>query len=158
MMSFLSFILLVLGLILILIEFFVPGAIIGILGGILVLASIVNFATTTSSVLAIIFFFIGAVISVYLIIRFAIWRIVKAKPNHSIFLSQDQEGYFASSFDASAIGKEGIVVSDLKPGGYILVDGKQHQALSTSGYISKGSRVQVISGQEESLLVIKKQD
>lgn len=147
------FILLALGLLLIFFEFYLPGAILGILGSLLLIASVILFASQTSSILAMILFFIGVIISVTLLIRFALWRIVTAKPSKSIYLHKDQEGYQASSYDESAIGKKGIVLSDLKPGGHILIDGKQQQALSVEGYISKGTEVIVISGQEESLLV-----
>lgn len=63
------------------------------------------------------------------------------------------EGYVASKFDAAAIGKHGTVLTDLRPGGYILVDGEKHQAISIEGYIFRGSEVEVIGGQEESLMV-----
>ena len=125
----------------------------GILGGISILISIILFASQNNSPIAITLFVVGAAISIVLLIRFALWRIVKAKPEHSIYLHRDQEGYQASEFDATAIGKTGVVLSDLKPGGYILIEGKQHQAISITGYITKGGHVVVLSGQEESLLV-----
>lgn len=147
------FLLLFIGLLLILIEFYIPGAIMGVLGSIFVLVSILLFASQTNSLLAIVFFVLGTLVCVGLLIRFALWRIVRAKPEYSIYLNKDQEGYQASSFDREAIGKTGVVLSDLKPGGYILIDGKQHQAISLTGYISKGELVEVVSGQEESLIV-----
>lgn len=147
------FFLLLLGLFLILVEFYIPGAIIGIIGSTFVLASIIMFASETSSIIYLIIFVIAAAVSIGLIIKFALWRIVHAKPNRSIYSGQDQEGYQASSYDPNAIGKVGVVLSDLKPGGYILIDGKQEQALSISGYIPKGEEVIVVSGQEESLIV-----
>lgn len=147
------FLLLLLGFLLIFFEFYLPGAILGILGSILVVVSVVLFAYQTSSVIAVILFVVGTVAAIVFLIRFALWRIVRAKPERSIYLHKDQEGYQASSYDATAIGKTGIVLSDLKPGGHILIDGKQHQALSIVGYIPKGAEVVVISGQEESLLV-----
>lgn len=152
------FVLLVLGLLLILLEFYVPGAVMGVMGGIAILASILLFAQT-HSLGAVILFILAAIVCIVFLIRFALWRIVKAKPGQSIYLHEDQEGYVASSYDASAIGKAGTVLSDLKPGGYILVDGKQHQAISIAGYIPRGEKVVVISGQEESLIVksIKKE-
>lgn len=146
------FILLILGLLLILFEFYLPGAVIGIIGGAIILISIILFAQTHSWI-ALLFFILAAIICVGLLIRFALWRIVQAKPEHSIYLHGDQEGYQASSFDATAIGKIGIVLSDLKPGGYITIDGKQHQAISITGYIPKDEQVIVLSGQEESLIV-----
>lgn len=147
------FILLFLGLILILIEFFVPGAVIGIIGSLFILASIAMFASQSASIIETTFFIIGAIICVGLLIRFALWRIVHAKPESSIYSDDSQEGYQASQYDKDAIGKIGIVSSDLKPGGYISIEGKQHQAISISGYIPKGVQVIVISGQEESLIV-----
>lgn len=148
-----SFFLLALGLLLILFEFYLPGAVMGILGGLLVVASIVLFASQSTSIIATTIFVLGAATCIIFLIRFALRRIVKAKPDYSIYLHKDQEGYQASSYDHTAIGKTGIVLSDLKPGGYILIEGKQYQALSVSGYLSKGTEVVVISGQEESLMV-----
>ncbi|MBA3721697.1 MAG: NfeD family protein [Parachlamydiaceae bacterium] len=148
-----SFLLLFIGLLLILIEFYIPGAIIGIIGSFFVLASIIVFVSQSASILEIILFVVGVVISLLCIVRFALWRIVKAKPGYSIYSDGNQEGFQASRYDAAAIGKKGIVLSDLKPGGYILIDGQQHQAISQAGYISKGSEVIVLSGQEESLIV-----
>ncbi len=147
------FLLVLLGLFLILAEFYIPGAIMGILGGISILAGIILFASESSSLLATALFVIGSTISVGLLIRFALWRIVHAKPQYSIYSDHAQEGYVASSYDKSAIGKTGVVLADLKPGGYILIEGQQYPAISISGYISKGEHVLVISGQEQSLLV-----
>lgn len=143
----------ILGLILIFLEFYLPGAIMGIAGGLLVFLSVILYASKSASPLATTAFFLGVVASVILLIRFAIWRIKSAKPDYSIYSDKDQEGYVASGYDKSAIGKTGVVLSDLKPGGYILIEGKQHQALSQSGYIVKGSKVVVVAGEGESLIV-----
>lgn len=147
------FLLLLIGLLLILVEFYLPGAVIGIIGSIMVLASIILFAFQTTSIWALVLYVIGTAVCIGLIIKFALWRIVNTKSGFSIYSSQDQEGYQASTYDPTAIGKKGVVLSDLKPGGYIIVEGKQHQALSIEGYIPKGSEVVVLSGQEESLIV-----
>lgn len=148
-----SFVLLAIGLLLIVLEFYLPGAVMGILGGVCVLASVVVFASQSNSLLAVIIFIVCVAITIGLLIKFTLRRIVSAKPGYSIYSSSDQEGYQASTFDASAIGKVGTVLSDLKPGGYILIEGQQHQAISITGYIPKGEEVIVISGQEESLIV-----
>jgi len=148
-------ILLIIGLLLILAEFYLPGAVMGILGGLSVLASIVFFAMENGSLFWISLYVVGVCIAVGLLIKFAIWRIPRARPNDSIYLSGDQAGYKASHFDKSVIGKKGVVVTDLKPGGHILVDGKRLQAISQNGYLVKGTEVIVLGGQEESLYVKK---
>ena len=141
------------GLFLIYLEFFLPGWILGVLGATLVIISLFSYIANSLYVLGAILYFLGSIAAVALVIRFALWRIRTAPPEYSIYSNQDQEGYVASVFDKEAIGKEATVLSDLKPGGYVVIDGKQHQAISQEGYISKGSKVLVIAGQEESLIV-----
>ncbi|MGA8165567.1 MAG: NfeD family protein [Waddliaceae bacterium] len=141
------------GLFMIFLEFYLPGGIMGTIGTIVVLASIVVFALQSQSPLGILLYTIGTVVSVIVLFKFALWKIRHARPERSIYAEGDQEGYSASAYDKSTIGKIGIVHSDLKPGGHILVDGKQHGAISTSGYISKGEQVIVTGGEGESLIV-----
>ncbi|MBA2728396.1 MAG: serine protease [Parachlamydiaceae bacterium] len=147
------FILLVIGLLLVFLEFFVPGAVFGILGGIAIAASLVFFAMENHSPWEVLLYFTTVVVLLVYLVKFALWRIRKTNSKHSLYSDADQEGFVASSFDHSAIGKHGTVLTDLKPGGYILVGDKKYQAISLSGYLSRGSEVEVIDGQEESLLV-----
>lgn len=147
------YILLVLGYLLIFLEFYLPGAVMGVTGGLLLFASIIFFAMQSNSMAAILLYIIGTIAGVAILIKFALWRIINAKPGYSIYSDDDQAGFQASEFDESAIGKKGIVVTDLKPGGHILIEGKRMQAISQSGYITKGTEVIVVGGQEESLIV-----
>lgn len=147
------FLFLILGLLSILIEFFLPGVVMGVIGSILVITSVVLFAMKATSPWWVFLYVVGVSIIIGYLIKFALWRIRTAKPNRSIYLESDQTGFQASSFDSSLIGKSGIVVTDLKPGGHILVEGKRLQALSQSGYLTKGTEVIILGGQEESLIV-----
>lgn len=147
------FILLLIGLLLIFLEFYIPGAIMGIIGGIMVLTSLILFAYASDSPIYVALYTILTLAALVGLVRFALWRIPRARQGFSIYSGKDQEGYIASTYDRSAIGKRGVVLSDLKPGGYILIDNQQHQAISNAGYLVKGTEVIVISGQEESLIV-----
>jgi membrane-bound ClpP family serine protease len=153
------FILLALGLLFVAFEFYLPGAILGVIGGALLFFSVILFARDSASPTAILLFVMAVFAGLAATVRIVLKRIISAKPEYSICSDDDQEGFQASSYDVDAIGKVGVVLSDLKPGGYILIDGVRHQALSTSTYISMGESVVVISGQEESLIVkpIKKE-
>ncbi|MBA3603134.1 MAG: serine protease [Parachlamydiaceae bacterium] len=148
-----AFLLLLFGMLLIFIEFFLPGAVMGTIGTLLVLASIYLFASETDSGLALVAYIGAVIIALIYLVKIAIWRMQKTSPQHTICSNASQDGYVASSFDESAVGKKGVVLSDLKPGGYILVDGRKEQAISVSGYIAQNLEVEVIGGQEESLLV-----
>ncbi len=148
-----ALILLLIGFLLIFIEFYLPGAIMGITGGILVFTALMMFVMENNSPLLIFLAVFGVVISLVLIVKFAIWRIRTAKPDHSIYSASNQEGFQACSYDSSMIGKVGVVVTDLKPGGHILIEGQRLQAISQNNYLVKGTEVLVVGGQEQSLVV-----
>lgn len=147
------YLLLLVGLFLIFIEFYLPGAILGTLGGVLMVASYIALIQRGASATEFLLFLVGSLVALYGLIRFAIWKIPRAKKGRGIYLAGDQEGYVASSFDQNAIGREGTVLTDLKPGGFILIEGKPHPAISLSGYIEKGEKIKVLSGEGESLIV-----
>lgn len=147
------YLLLIIGLLLIFIEFYLPGAIMGIIGSVMIIASLVVFVSESSSPIYIVLYMIGVAFCIGLLIKFALWRIVHTKEDRSIYSDDAQVGFKASHYDKQAIGKKGVVLSDLKPGGYVLIDGEQHGAISVSGYLPKGTPIIAIGGQEESLIV-----
>jgi membrane-bound serine protease (ClpP class) len=148
-----AFLFLIFGLFFIVLEFYLPGAIMATIGAIMLIASVLLFAATSESIFVDLLYLIAVLGLVALVIKYVLKIIPRASSRFNIYLKEDQEGYYASQFDKTAIGKVGIVVTDLKPGGYISIDGKKHQAISQSGYISSGEQVLVIGGREESLIV-----
>ncbi|MDR3625153.1 MAG: NfeD family protein [Chlamydiales bacterium] len=152
----LSSVVALIGIFLIYVEFYLPGAVLGILGACLMLFSVVYFAINNTFVETL-FFFLGSCILLGLVVKLAIARIRKSKEGVGIYLGKDQAGYSASGFSKDAIGKIATTLSDLKPAGHILVDGKKWQALSVSGYIESGKKVKVIGG-EGSHLVVQSQN
>ena len=54
----------------------------------------------------------------------ALRRLERSDPNSGIYSTADQEGFKSQDFDSDAIGKVGVVHSDLKPSGHITVEGK----------------------------------
>ncbi len=142
------------GLIMIFLEFYLPGAILGTIGGILIVLSILLAADSDNLPFTVIYT-VAVVASVVALIKYALWQIPRGNQKDSIYSNDSQEGYYASSFDVDAIGKEGIVLSDLKPGGFIEIEGQQLSAISDSGYIAKGEKVKVLRGEGDSLIVTK---
>lgn len=148
-----SYIFWALGLLMLFFEFFLPGAIFAAIGILLLGLSAFFFISEATSIFSIATFLFFLLLSIFLVLKGAIYSIKRSKSSRSIYSDDSQEGFVASSFDLSAIGKRGTVLSDLKPGGYILIDGKRTQAISKSGYIASGCEVEVVSGQEETLIV-----
>ncbi len=54
---------------------------------------------------------------------------------------------------AEMVGKEGITLTDLKPSGFVEIDGKRVDAESEGSFIEKGTQVRVLSMRNLSLLV-----
>lgn len=144
-----------LGLLLIYFEFYLPGAILGTGGGILILISLFIFVQEFSPLWSFIFFIL-ILASLISVIKYALWKIPRTKKRASIYSDDAQNGFYASSYDLTAIGKDGIVISDLKPGGWINIDGKQHPAISESGYLTQDTIVVVLRGEGDSLIVRRK--
>jgi membrane-bound ClpP family serine protease len=147
------FILLGVGLLLIFLEFFLPGGIMGMLGALVVVGSIIVFAMQQDSLLLVLLYAAGSIALVVLLFRFALWRLRYGSGAKSFYSEDSQHGYTASTFDRSVIGKLGVVDTDLRPGGHVIVEEQRHTAISVSGYINKGEKVKVIGGQGESLTV-----
>lgn len=151
-----ALILLAVGLVFFLLEFYFPSGLMAVVGGVILLMSVVVLAIDTGSLVGTTLFVILTLVLLICLVGYMLKKIPRTKQSYSIYLDKDQEGYRASSFDSTMIGKTGVVDADLKPGGYILVDGERLQALSDMGYINKGELVEIIGGREESLIVKRK--
>jgi len=146
-----AIIFLVVGLIMIFFEFFLPGAVIGIAGGFFCITGLILFAVASPSIPLTIGVFVAMIVVLFLLGRFALKRIRTSK----IYLSTDQEGYRASSFASELIGKEGTVAANLKPAGHVSIEGKRYQAVSRMGYLDLGTKITVIGGEGGHLIVKK---
>lgn len=141
------------GLLLIYLEFFLPGSVLVISGGIILLVSILVFGLMNEGLSLILFVFaLGA--ALILTIKLALLQIKQSGKKGTIYLAQDQEGFRGATYPKEYVGKKGFVSNDLKPTGYIDVDGKVLSALSKRGYAEKGEEVEIIGG-EGSYLIVK---
>jgi len=147
-----SLILTLLGLALIFIEFFVPGGIIAIVGGLCVVFGITAFSLTSVSLLYKLIFFVSACGLTLGVCSFALF-LIKRLRKPSLYLNRDQGGFTAASFESELIGLQGIALSDLKPSGHIEIGGKRYQALSERLYLEKGTPVIVEGGRGAYLIV-----
>ncbi|MFA6916643.1 MAG: NfeD family protein [Parachlamydiales bacterium] len=147
------FILLALGLVLIFFEFFLPGAVLGIAGSLFVIASLLIFSYEASSAWVFALYFIFVLVLIYLLFKFALWRIRSTKKDNSFYLGTDQEGYKADVFNTAVVGKRGTATTDLRPAGRILVDGTTYQAISQGDFIPKDTQIIVTGGEGPTLIV-----
>ena len=138
---------LVISLVLIFSEFFLPGGIMGAIGAILFIISIILSFVHGSSLYEALIFAVIALFCLLSIIRIALARMKSGKGNKHMYHQDDQEGYIACEVDKTLIGKEGTAFTDLKPSGFISVQGERFQAISQGGYLEKGTSIVVINAE-----------
>ncbi|MBS0622209.1 MAG: serine protease [Verrucomicrobia bacterium] len=145
------------GLLLVLLEFVLPGGVVGAVGAVLVAVGLVLFGAFSPSP----FWTASVALGTLVLLSFAVFLILKrlrrSKKGGGIYLQDDQEGYYASSWAEELIGEEGEVVSPLRPSGHIELKGERYQAVSSIGYFDLGTKVIVIGGEGSHLIVKKKE-
>lgn len=141
------------GLILIFLEFFLPGAVMAIGGILLLLSSVLALHMENATGLELVGFILGLSGLVFLTIRLAICVLQSIKNKGTIVLQSDQEGFQASSVPVDVINCIGIADTDLGPSGHVIVNKQRFCAVSQDGYLDKGSCVKVIGSSGSSLVV-----
>jgi len=148
----LAIILSIMGLVLIYLEFFLPGGIFAIGGTLLLISSIFMLLIEKIQIIYFIIYTILLISFVFLIIKLALKKI---KTNKDIFLDSNQEGYRASIYRKDLIGEIGTAFTDLRPSGKIFINEIYYSATSKENFIEKGSEIQVIDGEGANLIVRK---
>jgi membrane-bound ClpP family serine protease len=141
---FITSVLVILGLILIALEvLFLPGLIVGILGGLLILIAMI-YSTLTIGIEAGIITIVFSLVSI--IILFISFKKLKVWDR---FVLKDEQKLSASGKlnynENEIIGKTGIALTDLRPSGFILIDNKKIDAQSNGEFIPKNSKIEIIS-------------
>lgn len=152
-----AFLLLIVGLILVYCEFFVPGGVMGTIGAILLISSFFFFSSATDSWILITLFIMTEVTLVILMIRFALKVIQSSESDNSLYLKTDQAEFKRPHVPLPEIDEQGTALTDLYPSGYILVNDKKYPASSKHGYIDKGDSIKVIE-RKNSFVYVKLQD
>lgn len=155
--NWLYLLLFIAGVILVLVEIFlIPGfGLVGIGGIILIIVSI--FFTLGGGTRAI--YSIG-VVSVILLIIFIILLILFPKLPiwNKLGLKESlktEKGYTSYSLLEELVGKEGVVLTTLRPSGTIEIEGKRYDAISLGDFIEKDSKVKVIKIEGGKIIVEK---
>lgn len=144
--------LLLLGLVLVFLEFFLPGMVLAILGSLALLASALLMFTHYAPLWGILYSTLLCAVLLFLC-RFALFSVKRSKGKGNFYHGEDQEGYLASEYDVQLIGKQGSVATELKPSGHIFVENRLYQALSETGLMSKGTPVDIVGGRGSYLIV-----
>lgn len=139
-------ILLISGIVFIILEFFVPGGILGLIGvsAIVVSLFLSGYDLTHMGISIMIAIIIGIVAFIFL------YRRVDAEKGifRKIILrdrTMTDEGYISNPVKSELIGKEGTTVTTLRPAGIAQIEEERIDVVSEGTYIEQGKHVKVIA-------------
>lgn len=145
-----------LGFFLIFLEILIlPGLITGIIGGGIILFTLIySFVKHSFEVglLILIFSIVLALVLIILVKKLKLWDKFILRHNQLRDL-----GYIATPDIKDLLGKRGIAITDLRPSGIILIDGKRYQAQSEGEYIPSNSKIEVINSIGQTIIVKKEE-
>ena len=142
------------GLILVVAEFFVPGGIVGIIGGVLIVGSLLfageSFVHMAYSILiAMIIAVIGMVILMKLFGK-------KLHMFNRLVLKDattTEEGYVSNANRVELIGKHGMSITPLRPAGTVVIEQERIDVVTEGSYVDTGKTVEVIKVEGSRIVV-----
>lgn len=140
------FVVLLIGLLLVLFEFFSSGGFFALVGSVAIIASVIWSGFYTGSALPTIVFGLIAALSTYGVYRFGTYYIKRR------MRPEEDESH---AIGEVLIGEIGHALESMRPSGQVEIKGTHHLALSEKGYIKEGEKVEVIRFQLGQLIVRK---
>lgn len=144
----------VIGFILLIAEFFVPGGVVGIIGLVLILGSVLftgaNFVHMAYSILIAM---IIAVIGMVIVMRFFGKKLHVFNRLILTDATTTEEGYVSNVNRIELIGKVGITITPLRTAGTISIGNERIDVVSEGGYIDAGKQVEVIKVEGSRIVV-----
>lgn len=130
------------GLALLIVEMFIPGAVLGFLGGLMMV---------TSVVLSFVFYgprqgtFVLLVLGFSSIILFFVWlKLFPSSPAGKLLtLQKTTQGHSVPSAAAATLGAEGVSITALRPGGIVKIGDQRFEAASDGAFLPPGTAVTV---------------
>ncbi len=144
------------GIVLLVLDLFVPGIILSTAGTLAFLAGTARAFTEYGIGGGLLAFAIGAVLlTVALYIEY--WVLPKTRIGKKFFLHAAVDGTSQAPLAQSSAlsGREAMALTPLMPSGQIEIDGQRYEALSLDGHVAVGARLKVTGQQNFSLTVTK---
>ncbi|MGE7836938.1 NfeD family protein [Viridibacillus arvi] len=140
-----SIILVIVGIILVVAEFFLPGGLSGIIGfGAIVLSLLLAGANVTYMAYSILTALLVAVIGMVIIMKFFGKKMTLLNKMVLKDATDTESGYVSNKNRLELLGKEAITSTPLRPAGAIMLDGERIDVVSEGGYIDARKTVIII--------------
>lgn len=144
-----------LGIVLLVAEVFMPGAVLGIIGAVSMIAGcVVSFSQfgAPGGLLA--------TAAALLLLGVALWlefRVIpRSRLGRHLFIRETVSSTSQAPVgNDSMVGNEGDTLTVLAPSGYVMVGGRRYEAFSNSGHLEAGTRIRVAGHDTFRLIVTK---
>ncbi|WP_445299980.1 NfeD family protein [Lysinibacillus sp. FSL K6-0232] len=149
-----TLLLFIIGLALIIAEFFVPGGIVGILGGVLILLSLILAgANMMQMVIAILIALVIAMIGMVILMKFFGKKLHVLNKLVLMDATTTEEGYVSNVNRTELLGKVGKTLTPLRPAGTMVFGSERIDVVSEGGYIDANKHVEVIKVEGSRIVV-----
>ena len=146
------------GILLLALELFVPGMVVGIVGGLLIIAGVaMAFTLYGSSGGTIALLGGGLLLGVTLYLEFVVLPKTKLARKFSMHTTVEGTSQPVVADLAAVLDQQGETVTPLSPSGYVILQGRQYEAFSQSGFLAKGVTVRVTGLDNFRLIVTQTQ-
>jgi len=145
----------ILGIILLSMEIYVPGGVLGTAGIVFLILSIVLSFISVSVQFGFFMLFLVS-LSIGIAFYLALKYFPGSKIGKMLFLSRNIDSNVAEeSSSAGLLGKKGIALTDLRPSGTAKIDGRRLDVVTQGDYIQKNDTIEIIEV-EGNRIVVKK--
>ena len=148
-------ILLVIGLLLLIAEMFIPGGIVGAIGGILLVIAVGTAFSNNPTEAAI----LAVILTVGIFVGFSIWLKIFPKLPWVKKLTLDEnlseDWHGCDPEQETLMGEEGVALTDLVPSGFANLQNKRIDVTTTGDFINKGDKVRVVEVEGNRIAVEK---
>ncbi|MFJ7369986.1 nodulation protein NfeD [Lysinibacillus sp. NPDC098008] len=149
-----TLLLFIIGLALIIAEFFVPGGIVGILGGVFILLSLILAgANMMQMVIAILIALVIAMIGMVILMKFFGKKLHVLNKLVLMDATTTEEGYVSNVNRTELLGKVGKTLTPLRPAGTMVFGSERIDVVSEGGYIDANKHVEVIKVEGSRIVV-----
>ncbi len=143
-----------LGVLMLSLEIFLPGGILGVLGALVMVGAVVlsfrDYGVTGGMIALSVGIGLGiaAVVGEFVILP-------RTRSGQRLFLSASITGVATAAAAREVVGKTCEAVTVLAPSGVVLLDGKRYEAFCRDGFAERGARL-VVQGNDNFRLIVSK--
>lgn len=144
-----------LGLLMLSLEIFLPGGVLGVMGGLAMIVGVVlAFRDYGTGGGALALFVALVLVAASVITEFVV--LPKTRWGRNFYLASAVTGVATAPADATTVtGRECEALTVLAPSGQVLLDGKRYEAFCRDGYAERGARLKV-QGSDNFRLIVSK--